>query len=73
VSELEKFYIGYEYGESYPQILKMIRRARSAKRKRKQAQEAKISERKLSSTKQLHAKGTRRNNRDKSTAKKAKD
>ena len=73
MSLLSKTPIYYEYHEDYPDILKAIRRARSAKRKRKQELEAKLSERKLSSTKQLLAKGTRRDNRDKSPAKKAKD
>lgn len=73
MSLLSKTPIYYEHHEDYPEVQKMIRRAKSATRKRKQALEAKLSERKLFSTKQLQPKGTRRDNRDKSPAKKSKD
>ena len=66
MSLLSKTSIYYEHHEDYPDVQKMIRRARSAARKRKQAQEAKVSERKLSSIKQRLAKRVDRNNRDES-------
>lgn len=73
MSLLDKYKLSFEYSPDHPDILKAIRKAKRARKQRREAQIAKRDKSGISDTEQFHAKGTRRNNRDKSPAKKAKD